>query len=66
LEEKLITTTFWIGGDSTSYNDTTNYKVPGFFLSRNYGGTDDPARRGDFYRDVSAARLIHLRRSSLQ
>ena len=46
FKKNIVTTTFWIGQDSTGYNSTTNYKSAwDGSWTRNFGGTDCPDRR---------------------
>lgn len=48
-KKKIVTTTFWIGGDSNSYNDTTNYSSAwDAKWTQSYGGTDNPTQRFGF------------------
>lgn len=48
-KKKIVTTTFWIGQDATSYNDTTNYASAwDSKWTKSYGGTDNPTQRFGF------------------
>lgn len=48
-KRNIVTTTFWIGQDATSYNDTTNYQSAwDNNWSASFGGTDNPTERFGF------------------
>ncbi len=48
-KKKIVTTTFWVGQDATTYNDTTNYASAwDSKWTKSYGGTDNPTQRFGF------------------
>lgn len=48
-KKKIVTTTFWVGQDATTYNDTTNYSSAwDTKWTKSFGGTDNPSQRFGF------------------
>lgn len=48
-KKKIVTTTFWVGQDATTYNDTTNYSSAwDSKWTQSFGGTDNPTQRFGF------------------
>lgn len=48
-KKKIVTTTFWVGQDATTYNDTNNYASAwDSKWTQSFGGTDNPTQRFGF------------------
>jgi hypothetical protein len=57
-KKNILTTVFWIGNDTTTYDSMDNFKSAwDGAWTQNYGGTDDPIKRVGFLPKKFAATL---------